>query len=100
MGAQLLNFALFDGNSFYEKKMKREEILNAIVYWCLLSSFAGVKLDLNKHTLAYYINGEPHGPVAFDDLHGTFFPAVSLNRNVQVTLRSCIIAPESDEESD
>ncbi|XP_067943550.1 E3 ubiquitin-protein ligase TRIM9-like [Watersipora subatra] len=63
-------------------------------------SIVGVKLDLNKHTLSYYINGQPHGPIAFDDLQGTFFPAVSLNKNVQISLRAGIIAPESDEESD
>lgn len=73
-----------------------EVLIVTLISYVLL----GVKLDLNKKTLSYYINGEPHGPVAFDDLQGTFFPAVSVNRNVQVTLRSGIIAPESDVDSD
>ncbi|KAK6183695.1 hypothetical protein SNE40_011124 [Patella caerulea] len=67
-------------------------------------SVIGMLLDLNQHTLSYFINDQPHGPIAFTDLHGVFFPAVSINRNVQVTLRSGLEPPvesegsESDEE--
>ncbi|XP_070180348.1 E3 ubiquitin-protein ligase TRIM9-like [Littorina saxatilis] len=67
-------------------------------------SVIGMLLDLNQHTLSYFINEVPHGPIAFTDLHGVFFPAVSINRNVQVTLRTGLEPPmesepsESDEE--
>ena len=44
----------------------------------------GILLDLNKHTLTFFINQEQHGPMAFENLEGVFMPAVSLNRNVQV----------------
>uniref|UniRef100_A0A3Q3AZR1 Tripartite motif containing 67 n=1 Tax=Kryptolebias marmoratus TaxID=37003 RepID=A0A3Q3AZR1_KRYMA len=49
-------------------------------------STVGVLLDLTKRTLTFYINKEQHGPTAFENLEGVFVPAVSLNRNVQVTL--------------
>uniref|UniRef100_A0A3P9BCJ4 Tripartite motif containing 67 n=1 Tax=Maylandia zebra TaxID=106582 RepID=A0A3P9BCJ4_9CICH len=49
-------------------------------------STVGVLLDLTKRTLTFYINKEQHGPTAFENLDGVFVPAVSLNRNVQVSL--------------
>ena len=64
-------------------------------------SVLGVLLDLDKHTLSYFVDEEPHGPIAFTDLHGVFFPAVSINRNVQMTLRTGLEPPvesESEEE--
>ncbi|XP_067681713.1 E3 ubiquitin-protein ligase TRIM9-like [Haliotis asinina] len=62
-------------------------------------SVIGCILDLNNHTLSYFIDDEPHGPIAFTDLHGVFFPAVSINRNVQVTLRTGIEPPVESEGS-
>ncbi|XP_036612234.1 tripartite motif-containing protein 67 isoform X2 [Trichosurus vulpecula] len=53
----------------------------------------GVLLDLNKHTLTFYINGQQQGPTAFDHVDGVFMPAVSLNRNVQVTLQTGLEVP-------
>ncbi|XP_068963352.1 tripartite motif-containing protein 67 isoform X7 [Petaurus breviceps papuanus] len=53
----------------------------------------GVLLDLNKHTLTFYINGQQQGPTAFDHVDGVFMPAVSLNRNVQVTLHTGLEVP-------
>lgn len=44
----------------------------------------GILLDLTRRTLTFSINEEQQGPVAFENLEGVFFPAVSLNRNVQV----------------
>lgn len=41
-------------------------------------------LDLNKHTLTFFINGQQQGPTAFSHVEGVFMPALSLNRNVQV----------------
>ncbi|POI26465.1 hypothetical protein CIB84_009785, partial [Bambusicola thoracicus] len=45
----------------------------------------GVLLDLTRRTLTFSINEDQQGPVAFENLEGLFFPAVSLNRNVQVS---------------
>lgn len=49
-------------------------------------STVGVLLDLTKHTLTFYINKEQHGQTAFESMDGVFVPAVSLNRNVQVSV--------------
>uniref|UniRef100_A0A4W3GRJ6 Tripartite motif containing 67 n=1 Tax=Callorhinchus milii TaxID=7868 RepID=A0A4W3GRJ6_CALMI len=54
----------------------------------------GVLLDLSKRTLAFYINDVQHGPVAFENLDGIFVPAVSINRNVQVTLHTGLEVPD------
>nr|KAF6394114.1 tripartite motif containing 9 [Pipistrellus kuhlii] len=43
----------------------------------------GVLLDLNRKTLTFFVNDEQQGPIAFENMEGLFFPAVSLNRNVQ-----------------
>uniref|UniRef100_A0A1I8HT42 Fibronectin type-II domain-containing protein n=1 Tax=Macrostomum lignano TaxID=282301 RepID=A0A1I8HT42_9PLAT len=48
----------------------------------------GVRLDCDRGTLSYYLNGAPHGPVAFTNLTGTLYPAVSLSRSTQVTLNA------------
>ncbi|XP_055646799.1 E3 ubiquitin-protein ligase TRIM9 isoform X6 [Falco peregrinus] len=45
----------------------------------------GVLLDLTRRTLTFSINEDQQGPVAFENLEGLFFPAVSLNRNVQLS---------------
>ncbi|CAI9535874.1 unnamed protein product [Staurois parvus] len=44
----------------------------------------GVLLDFTRRTLTFSINEEQQGPVAFESMEGLLFPAVSLNRNVQV----------------
>ncbi|XP_004835610.1 E3 ubiquitin-protein ligase TRIM9 isoform X5 [Heterocephalus glaber] len=54
----------------------------------------GVLLDLNRKTLTFFINDEQQGPIAFENLEGLFFPAVSLNRNVQVTLHTGLPVPD------
>jgi hypothetical protein len=46
----------------------------------------GVLLDLNRKTLTFFINDGQQGPIAFENMEGLFFPAVSLNRNVQVSM--------------
>ncbi|MBN3298747.1 TRIM9 ligase, partial [Amia calva] len=48
----------------------------------------GVLLDLTRGTLMFLVNDEQQGPVAFEGMEGLFFPAISLNRNVQVTLHT------------
>lgn len=45
----------------------------------------GVLLDFNRKTLTFFINDEQQGPIVFENVEGLFFPAVSLNRNVQVS---------------
>lgn len=95
-----------------------------------VGSTVGVLLDLDHHQLSFYVDGEPQvmtsrhntspfcllmrilifqGSVAFTDLCGVFYPAVSLNRNVQVQLQSALSPPtgsprssgqDSGEESD
>ncbi|XP_023856255.1 E3 ubiquitin-protein ligase TRIM9-like isoform X1 [Salvelinus sp. IW2-2015] len=55
----------------------------------------GILLDLNKYTLTFFINKEQHGPVAFENLEGVFMPAVSINRNVQVTLLTGMEVPKN-----
>ncbi|XP_074470892.1 E3 ubiquitin-protein ligase TRIM9 isoform X1 [Sebastes fasciatus] len=59
------------------------------------NSTVGVLLDLNNHTLTFYINKEQHGPTAFENLDGVFVPAVSLNRNVQATLLTGLELPKT-----
>uniref|UniRef100_A0A5F9C2A4 E3 ubiquitin-protein ligase TRIM9 n=1 Tax=Oryctolagus cuniculus TaxID=9986 RepID=A0A5F9C2A4_RABIT len=54
----------------------------------------GVLLDLNRKTLTFFINDEQQGPIAFENVEGLFFPAVSLNRNVQVTLHTGLQVPD------
>ncbi|KAM6201699.1 E3 ubiquitin-protein ligase TRIM9 isoform 22-T22 [Rhynchocyon petersi] len=54
----------------------------------------GVLLDFNRKTLTFFINDEQQGPIAFENVEGMFFPAVSLNRNVQVTLHTGLPVPD------
>ncbi|GLD49767.1 tripartite motif-containing protein 67 isoform X2 [Lates japonicus] len=58
-------------------------------------STVGILLDLTKHTLTFFINKQQHGPTAFENLDGVFVPAVSLNRNVQVTLLTGLEVPKN-----
>ncbi|KAM4828567.1 tripartite motif-containing protein 67 [Thomomys bottae] len=55
----------------------------------------GVLLDLRTHTLTFFINGQQQGPTAFSHVEGVFMPALSLNRNVQVTLHTGLEVPTS-----
>lgn len=63
-------------------------------------SVIGVLLDLNQHTLSYFIDGEPQGPIAFSDLSGVYYPAVSFNRSVQVTFHTGLSPPLETSDSD
>ena len=58
-------------------------------------SVVGVLLDLNARALSFYVDGAPHGPVAFMDLPPgeVFYPAVSINHNVQLTVHTGIAPP-------
>ncbi|MEQ2160898.1 E3 ubiquitin-protein ligase trim9 [Goodea atripinnis] len=47
-------------------------------------STIGMLLDFTRRILIFLINDEQQGPVAFEGLEGAYYPAISLNRNVQV----------------
>ncbi|KAM9708611.1 E3 ubiquitin-protein ligase TRIM9 isoform 1-T1 [Menidia menidia] len=57
-------------------------------------STIGVLLDFTRGLLIFLINDEQQGPVAFEGLEGTYYPAISLNRNVQVTLHTGLPIPD------
>ncbi|CAD6999421.1 unnamed protein product [Ceratitis capitata] len=59
-------------------------------------STIGVLLDLERHTLSFLVNEMPQGSVAFRDLYGVFYPAVSINRGVTLTLHTALVAPKMD----
>ncbi|KAM9433507.1 E3 ubiquitin-protein ligase TRIM9 [Salvelinus alpinus] len=62
----------------------------------------GVLLDFTRGILIFLINDEQQGPVAFEGIEGLYYPAVSLNRNVQVTLHTGLPIPDfyTPEEAD
>ncbi|KAF7287889.1 hypothetical protein GWI33_000236 [Rhynchophorus ferrugineus] len=64
-----------------------------------VGSTIGVLLDLNQHTLQFYVNEEPQGAIAFRDLYGVFYPAVSINRGVSVTVHSALDPPSDSDET-
>lgn len=53
-----------------------------------VGSVIGILLDLTQGTLRYFIDDQPHGPIAFSNLNlgDVYYPAVSLNKNVQLML--------------
>ncbi|KAM6960700.1 E3 ubiquitin-protein ligase TRIM9 isoform 2-T2 [Aplochiton taeniatus] len=54
----------------------------------------GVLLDFSRGIIIFLINDEQQGPVAFEGVEGLYFPAISLNRNVQVTLHTGLPIPD------
>jgi len=72
-------------------------------------SVVGVLLDLDRRQLSFYLDGELHGPpgtalggdraVMSLPAGGQYFPAVSINRNVQLTVHSGLLPP-GDSDSD
>ena len=63
-------------------------------------SIVGILLDLDQHTISFSINRKfiSH-TTAFSNLHGVFYPAVSVNRCTTVTLCSGL-HPPNDSYSD
>lgn len=57
----------------------------------------GVLLDLTRGTLRFTVNDRPQGGIAFSGLHGVFYPAISLNRGVAVTLEPGLTPPDDAE---
>ncbi|KAJ8968911.1 hypothetical protein NQ317_016521 [Molorchus minor] len=64
-----------------------------------VGSTIGVLLDLDQHILSFFVNEEPQGSVAFRDLYGVFYPAVSLNRGVSVTVHTALDPPSDSDET-
>ncbi|XP_035465709.2 E3 ubiquitin-protein ligase TRIM9 isoform X3 [Scophthalmus maximus] len=54
----------------------------------------GVLLDFARRIVIFLINDEQQGPVAFEGLEGVYYPAISLNRNVQITLHTGLPIPD------
>ncbi|XP_068435869.1 E3 ubiquitin-protein ligase TRIM9 isoform X2 [Clinocottus analis] len=54
----------------------------------------GILLDFTRRILIFLINDEQQGPVAFEALEGVYYPAISLNRNVQITLHTGLPIPD------
>ncbi|XP_054469963.1 E3 ubiquitin-protein ligase TRIM9 isoform X7 [Anoplopoma fimbria] len=54
----------------------------------------GILLDFTRGILIFLINDEQQGPVAFEALEGVYYPAISLNRNVQITLHTGLPIPD------
>ncbi|XP_051249767.1 E3 ubiquitin-protein ligase TRIM9 isoform X3 [Dicentrarchus labrax] len=57
-------------------------------------STIGVLLDFSRGIIIFLINDEQQGPVAFEGLEGVYYPAISINRNVQVTLHTGLPIPD------
>lgn len=49
-------------------------------------STIGILLDFSRGIMIFLINDEQQGPVAFEGLEGVYYPAISINRNVQVRI--------------
>ncbi|XP_076013728.1 E3 ubiquitin-protein ligase TRIM9 isoform X8 [Genypterus blacodes] len=54
----------------------------------------GVLLDFTRRIVIFLLNDEQQGPVAFEAIEGLYYPAISLNRNVQVTLHTGLPIPD------
>ena len=56
-------------------------------------SVIGILLNLQAGQIYFYVNDEKQGSLDLSDLKNTFYPAISLNRNVQVTINSGLELP-------
>ena len=55
----------------------------------------GVLLDVNSFSLTFFLNDEERGSIKLPSSDEMFYPAVSLNRNVQISLQSGLRPPDS-----
>lgn len=62
-----------------------------------VGSVVGVLLDLDSRQLSFYVNQEVQGPIAFSGLQGVFYPAISINRSVQLTIHTALDPPVDHE---
>ncbi|CAH8437396.1 unnamed protein product [Schistosoma rodhaini] len=82
----------------------------------LITTIIGVRFDCERGHLAFYLNGEPHGPIAFTNLNikqgdksnqdgdntkklNIFYPAISLSHYTRVRLVSGLEVPSESEDS-
>lgn len=56
-------------------------------------SIVGILLNLQDNHVCFYVNDEKQGTLELSDVKGTLYPAISLNRNVQVTINSGLELP-------
>ncbi|XP_002003288.3 E3 ubiquitin-protein ligase TRIM9 isoform X1 [Drosophila mojavensis] len=77
----------FQHNSIHERRVEGGITTGSTI---------GVLLDLERHTLSFLVNEMPQGSVAFRDLYGVFYPAVSINRGVTLTMHTALDAPKMD----
>ncbi|XP_017152946.2 E3 ubiquitin-protein ligase TRIM9 isoform X1 [Drosophila miranda] len=77
----------FQHNSIHERRVEGGITTGSTI---------GVLLDLERHTLSFLVNEMPQGSVAFRDLYGVFYPAVSINRGVTLTMHTAMDAPKMD----
>lgn len=54
----------------------------------------GVLLDVNSFSLTFFLNDEERGSIQLPSSDEMFYPAVSLNRNVQLSLQSGLRPPD------
>jgi hypothetical protein len=75
--------------------MHNGQHINRINGGISIGSVIGVLLDLNNGRLSFYINGKRHGEFAFSNLiqGEVYYPAVSLNKTVHLTLVSGLDLP-------
>ncbi|CAH8484404.1 unnamed protein product [Schistosoma bovis] len=81
-----------------------------------ITTTIGVRFDCERGHLAFYLNGEPHGPIAFTNLNikqgdksnqcgdntkksNLFYPAISLSYYTRVRLVSGLEVPSESEDS-
>lgn len=78
-------FAMYidDKRSWFQHNSKHKQRIDGGIS---NGSTVGVLLDLDQRTLRFLVDGQPQGSIAFRDLHGVFYPAVSINRGIILTL--------------
>lgn len=74
----------FQHNSMHERRVEGG---------IMTGSTVGILLDLDRHTLSFLVNEMPQGSIAFRDLYGVFYPAISINRGVTLTLHTSVKMP-------
>ncbi|XP_075265171.1 E3 ubiquitin-protein ligase TRIM9-like isoform X2 [Convolutriloba macropyga] len=59
-----------------------------------LGSVVGVLINLEKHMLTFFVDGKFLDTFVLQEVGGLFYPAISLNRNVQATIHTGLTPPE------
>ncbi|TNN12444.1 E3 ubiquitin-protein ligase TRIM9 [Schistosoma japonicum] len=99
-------------------KITHQEVDNKVTSQNIkeITTTIGVRFDCERGHLAFYLNGEPHGPIAFTNLKtkqedksnqvrddtkrlNLFYPAISLSHYTRVRLISGLEVPSESEDS-